>query len=80
MTDAEKAKLVELEGLTLAHTALFAAIMGVLKGRQGLTPADLNAVFDNALLGVEHGQAADEVSRGARRFLETLAASPHTKG
>lgn len=80
MTDEQKTKLVEMEGLIHAHTALFAAIMGVLRGRGGLTPADLDAVFDNALLGVETGQASDEVSKGARLFLEALATSPHTKG
>jgi len=79
MTRDELARVETLESLVTAHTALFASIMGVLKARNGLTPDEINTVFDLALMGVENlTDTSDGVTRGARRFLEDLAKTPKT--
>ncbi len=79
MTQDERDRMETLESLTTAHAALFGALMEVLRTRSGLSPADIDAVFDNALLGIEVGEPGPK-SRIARRFLEDLASRPETKG
>lgn len=81
MTQDERDRMETLESLVQAHTALFGAAFAILRSRGGLTPSDIDAVFDAALLGIETSERQpDAVSRQARRFLEGLASRPETKG
>ncbi len=61
-------------GVLLAHTALFAAVLDLMRGKGLITQAEVNTTLDNALLGVEASPViTPETTREARELLERFA-------
>lgn len=75
MADEIEEKVEAQAGVLLAHTALFAGVLGVLRQSGALTQAQVNQAFDIALVGLENApEISPEVNRHARGFLDGLAA------
>jgi hypothetical protein len=62
------------DGVDLAQTALLSALVSALRAKGVLTQAEVNIVFDSALVGVENSPViTEETTRRARLMLEQLA-------
>lgn len=74
-----------LHGVGLAHAAMFAGLIGVLREKGILSRAEIGAVFDIAMTGAEAatGMSAESHAQ-ARRLIEIIGGellpSPHAKG
>lgn len=69
-----KEEVEAAHGVALAQTALFCALLGVLKSSGHLNSAQVDIVFDAALSQVETSPAIDEaLSLRARRVIEVIA-------
>lgn len=74
MADEIEEKIEAQGGILLAHTSLFAGVLGVLRQSGALTQAQVNQAFDAALVGLENApEISPEVNRQARDFLDRLA-------
>lgn len=63
-----------LHGVTLAHTAIVSALMGVLRAKGLLSGAELDIIFDAALTTVETSpQISEEATRRARQIVEVIS-------
>lgn len=62
-------------GVAIAHTALFCALIGVLRAKGVMTPALENVMLNAAITQVETAAGIDpELSMRARRILDVIAA------
>lgn len=70
-----KEQIDALHGVTLAHTALVSALMGVMRARGLLSTAELDIIFDAALTTVETNTLlSEEVTNRARQIVEVISA------
>lgn len=61
------------DGVMLAQTSLFSALISVLREAKVISQAQVNIVLDSAITGAELAQASPAVSDRARQVLELIA-------
>lgn len=61
------------DGVMLAQTSLFSALISVLREAKVISQAQVNIVLDSAITAAEHATVSPPVADRARRILELIA-------